>query len=130
MASVKGLECKVVALANVVVLCGHRMVDGIEVVAGDVVLLVGQEHAAENGLWTVGTPWTRHPAAASPDDILGMSVVARQGAQRGDTMWQCMNAPPVELGSTELLFAEVLEIGGRRPVARVRPPLRAIQGLG
>jgi len=130
MASVKGLECKVVALVNVVVLSGPRTVDGIEVVPGDGVLLVGQEHASENGLWTVGTPWTRHPAASSADDVLGMSVVARQGAQRGDTMWQCINAPPVELGSTELLFAEVLEIGGRRPAARVRPPLRVIEGLG
>jgi hypothetical protein len=130
MASVKGLECKVVALANVVVLCGPGSVDGIDVVPGDVVLLVGQEHAAENGLWTVGRPWTRHPAASSAEDILGLSVVVRQGARRGDTMWQCMNAPPVELGSTELLFAEVLEMEGRGASARVRPPLRVIEGLG
>ena len=130
MASVKGLECKVVALTNLVVLSGPQSVDGVWVVPNDVVLLVGQKHAAENGLWTVGTPWRRHPAAATAEDVVGMSVLVREGARRGDTLWQCVNALPVELGATELLFGEVIEVPRRRAAARVLPPLRVLRGMG
>lgn len=130
MASVKGLECKVVGLTNLVVLSGPKSVDGIQVVPGDVVLLVGQTHAAENGLWTVGTPWRRHPAAASAEGVLGLSVLVREGARRGDTLWQCMNAAPVAVDETELLFGQILETGDRRGPARVCPPLRLVRGAG
>ena len=51
--------CRVVATGNVT-LSGLRTIDGVAVVAGDRVLVAGQDEAAENGVYVAAAgTWTR-----------------------------------------------------------------------
>ena len=85
--------------------------DGITNVAGDVVLLVAQSTAAQNGLYVVGTvaageaPLTRLGAMAAGDTVLSGQITVKVGAGTlfAHTEWKNTTASGV-VGTNDLAF--------------------------
>jgi hypothetical protein len=83
--------------------------DNIANVEGDVVLLVGQTTAAQNGLYVVGTvaggtaPLTRHGSMAAALTLKSATVEIAQGAVYSHTRWFSTASAPV-IGTNDPAF--------------------------
>jgi len=100
----RGTFAQAVATTNVAALTGIVVIDGYTPSAGDVVLLVNQSTASQNGLWTVASgAWTRPANFATTSTVLGLQVFvvntgsyAAGGGVQSDTIWG-LNAPQAGL---------------------------------
>jgi hypothetical protein len=85
-------------LANIT-LSGAQTIDGVAVVAGERVLVKDQSTAADNGIYVVGTPWTRAPDANTWDELVSALVFVESGSL-GGSAWYCYIQPGGTLGVT------------------------------
>jgi hypothetical protein len=89
-------------------------VDGVSLITGDRILVAGQSDAAQNGLYQVQTvgagsngTWVRTSDANQDGEIQpGMVVMVTQGTVYADTPWKLTTNGTIEIGVTELIFAE------------------------
>lgn len=101
-------DVRVVAVGNVS-LTGLQTVDGVTLVAGDRVLLVGQTAPAENGIYVAASgAWARATDAdASAEFATNWLVSTREGSAQGDTVWQHTTNGTVTLGTTAITIAKL-----------------------
>ena len=76
---------RVVADTPVVALLGLPVIDGVQLVAGDRVLLVAQTDVRENGPWEVGGVWRR----TSDMLVTGTVATVGEGAIHASESWYC-----------------------------------------
>jgi hypothetical protein len=86
-----------------ITLTGAQTVDGVPVVAGDRVLVKDQGTAANNGIYIVGTPWTRSPDADTWDELVSAMVFVESGGQAGSAFY-CPIQPGGTLGVTAITW--------------------------
>ena len=89
-------------------------VDGVNLSAGDRVLVTGQSTASQNGLYDVATlgtgsngTWTRTPDGNQDGEIeAGMIVMVTEGTIYKDTQWKLTTNNPIIIGTTPLTFEQ------------------------
>ena len=92
------------ATTTSITLSGAQMVDGVSVVAGDRVLVKDQGTASQNGIYIVGTPWTRSPDANTWDELVSALVFVESGGL-GGSAWYCYVQPGGTLGVTAITWS-------------------------
>jgi hypothetical protein len=101
-AALAGISWKQPVLAATtgnITLSGAQTVDGVPVVAGDRVLVKDQGTASQNGIYIVGTPWTRSDDANTWDELVSALVFVESGGLAGSA-WYCYIQPGGTLGVT------------------------------
>lgn len=90
-------------------LAGLQVIDGVQLVAGDRVLVKNQASPKDNGIWIVAVGvWVRaKDADASVEVTSGMIVSVEQGLMLADTIWQLVTDGVIVLGTTDLAFQNV-----------------------
>lgn len=96
---------------------GHLSVDGVQVTAGDRILLVGQTgaNAVQNGIYVVVDEGNGGPAELTRADdfntsdkiYTGVAVTVREGTQHAHTTWRLITEGTITLDSTALQFIPV-----------------------
>jgi hypothetical protein len=82
-----------------ITLSGAQTIDTVPVVAGDRVLVKNQNDTYDNGIYIVGTPWTRSPDTNSWDELISALVFVTEGGLAGSA-WYCTAQPGGTLGVT------------------------------
>ncbi|MFN3048780.1 phage tail protein [Pseudomonas alloputida] len=100
-----------VATTGNIALAGLQAIDGVQLVAGDRVLVKSQAAGKDNGLYAAAVgAWSRTADAdASPEVTPGLVVAVEQGATLADTIWQLITDAPIILGSTALTFRDITD---------------------
>jgi len=93
-----------------ITLSGAQTIDTVSVVAGDRVLVKDQSTQSENGIYIVGTPWTRSPDANAWDELVSALVFVESGGQAGSA-WYCPVQPGGTLGVTAVTWNN-FSVGG------------------
>lgn len=93
-------------------LSGPQSIDGVALVAGDLVLVTAQAAARNNGIYVVAVgAWSRAPFANSVTKVTpGLIVGVEEGASYAETLWMLAENAPINVGVTALTFQIV---GGR-----------------
>jgi hypothetical protein len=84
-------------------------IDGITLVAGDLILVRAQTDPKENGIYVAvaGAAWTRLKDDQGDDVIRpGMVVQVREGTTLADTMWTCTSDATV-VGTDNIVYAQL-----------------------
>ena len=90
------------SLTNITSLSGLLTIDGVTLVAGDMVLVKNQTNAANNGIYTVAAgAWTRSIGADVWSEFIGAIVFVVAGTQ-GGSAWYCTAQPGGTLGVTAI----------------------------
>ena len=106
---------RVVTVTNVTLTAGApNQVDGVNLSAGDRILVAGQSTASQNGLYdvyTVGSgsngSWVRTSDANATGEIdAGMIVMVTEGLLYADTQWKLITDNPIVIGTTSLIFTQ------------------------
>ncbi|WP_103894433.1 phage tail protein [Pseudomonas sp. NFACC36] len=100
-----------------IALAGLQTIDGVNLVAGDRVLVKNQAAAKDNGIYVASSSgsWTRAADADAGAEITpGLVVHIEQGTANADSFWQLSTDAPIALGTTALIFIPAL---GRSGVA-------------
>lgn len=106
---------RVVTVTNVTLTAGApNQVDGVNLSAGDRILVAGQSTASQNGLYdvyTVGSgsngTWVRTSDANATGEIdAGMIVMVTEGLLYADTQWKLITDNPITIGTTSLIFTQ------------------------
>jgi len=96
---------KAVATANIT-LSAAQTVDGVALVVGDRVLVVGQTDAKTNGIYVVAAgAWARSADADSAAELLNAACFVSGGTAKGDTAWVC-TTDSIALGTSNLTFVQ------------------------
>jgi hypothetical protein len=106
-AALAGISWKQPVLAATtgnITLSGAQTVDGVPVVAGDRVLVKDQSTASQNGIYIVGTPWTRSDDANTWDELVSALVFVESGGLAGSA-WYCYIQPGGTLGVTAVTWS-------------------------
>ena len=100
---------RVLAIANVATLSGLLTIDGVTLVNGDRVALVGQTTASANGLYVAGTgAWTRSTDADGAGEITpGMAFFVEEGTTYADSQWRLTTNGAITIGTTSLAFGQI-----------------------
>lgn len=100
------LPCVAATTENLEDIEGLLTIDGIDLVAGDRVLVKDQETGADNGIYVAGaSTWVRAVDFNGPRDIVkGTLVLVIGGTVNGNTVFQQTAASPT-IGVTSLSFA-------------------------
>ena len=89
-----------------IALSGIQTIDGITLVAGDRVAVMGQTTGSQNGLYVVASgAWTRSTDADTSSEVFAMSFFVSEGTASGNKVYVCTTDAPISLGSTSLAFA-------------------------
>jgi hypothetical protein len=93
------------------------VIDGVTLINGDRVLVkdqgTGTDNREKNGIWIVGSTWTRASDANSSDKVSpGMFVFIEEGTANADTGWVLTNNGSIVLGTTKLDFTQFSGGGG------------------
>ena len=108
---------RVVSTSNIASLSGlATTVDGVALnTAGMRVLLTAQTTATANGIWEVQSgAWTRPTDFFTWSEVSSCIVPVQMGTRYADTLWTCTTDPPISVGSTNLVIAQV---GGRKSIS-------------
>jgi hypothetical protein len=106
---------RVITLSNVTLTGGApATVDGVNLVAGNRVLVAGQNTGSQNGLYIVQTvgagsngTWIRSSDGNADGEIeAGMIVMVTEGTIYKDTQWKLTTNDPIVLGTTALVFEQ------------------------
>lgn len=100
------LSCDAATTTNIT-LSGAQTIDGISVVAGDIVLVKDQSTASQNGIYTVSSSsWSRHSSLDSSSDYSNNFVIyVSAGTVNEKTLWiGAASLLNFSLGSTNLFF--------------------------
>ena len=106
-----GLDVKdsvrVATTANIT-LSGTQAIDGVNVVAGDRVLVKDQSTALQNGIYVVAVgSWTRASDANLSSEVTpGLFVFVEEGTANDNTGWVLSTNAPITLDTTALAFAQ------------------------
>jgi hypothetical protein len=85
---------------------GLQTIDGVTLVDGNRVLLVGQTNAVQNGLWLAHAGnWTRPTDFATGNEAQGAYVLILSGTVNGGSSWLC-NTPTAVIDTDPITFAE------------------------
>lgn len=94
-------SAQAVSTANVASLSGTTTIDGVSVVAGDIVLLTAQSTGAENGPWTIASgSWTRPLDYPTTGTVRGRVIHINQGTTYIKTLWAMLTATTVTVDTT------------------------------
>ena len=105
------VSCKVATIANIT-LTGAQTIDGIAVVAGDLVLVKNQSTASQNGVYTVASgSWARHSSLDNTSDYSDNFVVyVNSGSTNEKTLWiGAVSSTNFTLGSSNLYFQDAFK---------------------
>ncbi len=108
---VTGLAIKapcVVYTNAAITLSGEQTVNGVPVTEGDRVLVKDQADKIENGVYNVETSaWQRTGDFDGNRDVTnGTLVIVAIGTTV--TIWECTGTNPIEIGTSELTFAQTI----------------------
>ena len=100
--------CRAASAANIT-LSGEQTIDGVSVVTGDRVLLMGQTAGAENGIYVCSaSAWTRATDFDADSEVVGGTTIpVSEGTVNGDTGWRVATDDPIIIGTTSLAFSPV-----------------------
>ena len=87
-----------------ITLSGNQTIDTVAVTAGDRVLVKDQTDDYENGIYIVGTPWTRSPDADTWDELVSAMVFVESGGLAGAAFY-CPIQPGGTLGVTAITWS-------------------------
>jgi hypothetical protein len=87
-----------------ITLSGAQTIDTVPVVDGDRVLVKDQTAQADNGIYIVGTPWTRSPDADTYDEMVSAMVFVESGGLAGAAFY-CPIQPGGTLGVTAITWS-------------------------
>ena len=100
-----GLSWKQPALTGTsanITLSGLQTINGVTVVAGDVVLVKNQTNAAENGIYVASAgAWTYSVGGDTWSEYVGAIIFVTNGSLNG-TAWYCTAQPGGTLGTTAM----------------------------
>ncbi len=111
MALIQGMRWKdavrVATTANIT-LSGTQTIDGISVIVGDRVAVIGQTTGSANGIYLVASgAWTRALDADSATDVFGMTFFVSEGTTNGNKVFTMTTDAPITLNTTSLVFAQI-----------------------
>lgn len=94
-----------------IVLSAPQTIDGVNLLAGDRVLVKNQTAAKDNGIYIVGVgAWQRAPDADNSSEVTSALILSvEQGATQADTRWQLVTDGAIVLGTTALAFQNVTQ---------------------
>lgn len=97
---------RVATTANVVTLAGLLVIDGVQLKAGDRVLVRAQNSAFLNGIYVVAAgAWYRAADANHSTKVTpSLTVAVEEGTANADTQWTLTTNAPITLGTTNLAF--------------------------
>ena len=107
----QGLDVKrsvqAIAKANIT-LSGEQTIDGVALVAGDRVLVMGQTTGTENGIYVVAaSSWARSNDMAVGADASGAFTFVEKGTLNADSGWVCTNDKGAAVvGTAALAFSQ------------------------
>ena len=82
-------SCRAATTGNIT-LSGEQTIDGIDVIAGDRVLVKDQDAPAGNGIYAAAAGnWTRGPQADEWDDLVAAAIVVEEGDANADKAFLC-----------------------------------------
>lgn len=96
---------KCATTANIT-LSGEQTIDGVDTSSTDVLVMM-QDDATENGIWTSSTgSWSRRPDADGNRDLVrGSEVYVTDGTVYGNSLWSLRaDTDSVVIGTTEITF--------------------------
>ena len=107
--------CRVVAVNNINLSAAPTVLDGVNLAAGNRILVTGQNTSSENGIYkiiTLGTGvngvWARALDADETTEIkTGLIAYVSEGTVYSDTQWKLITNDPITVGSTSLTFERV-----------------------
>ncbi len=105
------VSAKTATTANIS-LSGAQTIDGISVVAGDIVLVKNQSVASQNGVYTASSSsWSRHSSLDSSSDYSNNYVVyVESGDENEQTLWiGAISSTGFTLGTTSLYFDDAFK---------------------
>lgn len=98
--------CRVATTANIT-LSGEQTIDGLNVVAGDRVLVKDQTIATQNGIYVCAVgAWSRSSDADAASDLEGAAVVVQQGTSNADTTW-VQTTDAITLGVSNIVWSQL-----------------------
>ena len=107
----QGLDVKqsvqAIAKSNIT-LSSPQTIDGVALVAGDRVLVIGQTTGSENGIYVVAaSAWSRSNDMAAGSDASGAFTFVEQGTVNSDSGWVCTNDKGAAVvGTAALTFSQ------------------------
>lgn len=103
-----GLSWKPPALTGTsanITLSGLQTINGVTLVAGDVVLVKNQTNSAENGIYVASAgAWTYSPGADVWSEYVGAIIFVTNGSLAGSA-WYCTAQPGGTLGVTAMVWS-------------------------
>lgn len=91
-----------------ITLSGTQTIDGVSVIANDLVLVKNQSTASQNGVYEVKAgAWTRVTFMDDPTEVAGAVINVNEGSTNADTIWACTTNDAITVGSTSLTFARI-----------------------
>lgn len=105
------VSCLAATTTNIT-LSGTQTIDGVSVVAGDLVLVKDQSTASQNGVYTVSSStWTRHSSLDATSDYSDNFVVyVSSGSTNEKTLWLgAVSSTNFTLGSSNLYFQDAFK---------------------
>lgn len=96
--------------ANLAALEDLLELDGVTLVAGDLVLVKNQTEEKDNGVYVASaSAWTRLKDDAGADVLRpGMLVSVREGDTLADTLWSCTSDATV-IGTDDIIFGQMID---------------------
>jgi hypothetical protein len=86
---------------------GTTTIDGVSVVAGDRVLLVGQTDPIQNGVYVVASgAWSRPATEDETTELKGAMWLVNEGATRAGTQWIVNNATAPTVGVDGIVIVQ------------------------
>lgn len=103
-------QCRAASTANVASLSGTTTIDGVSLVAGDLVLLKNQTTASQNGPWTIAAgAWTRpawYPAAGTVQAFANARFEIREGTTQAGAVFYISTAGAITIDTTSVSFTQ------------------------
>jgi hypothetical protein len=85
--------------------------DGVTLVAGDLVLVKNQTTTAENGVYVAGSSPARFAEFDTYDEHPGALIAVQEGSTQADSLWICTSNAGGTLGSTGIAFTQFSAAG-------------------
>lgn len=95
---------KAATTANIT-LAGEQTIDGVDLVAGDYVLVKNQTAPEQNGVYVVSTTaWGRSSKADTYDEMKGLYIFIENGDINGNSSWYCVASGTGTIGVSPIHF--------------------------
>lgn len=99
-----------VSLANVASRSGTTTIDGVALIAGDIVLLTAQSTGSQNGPWVIAAgAWTRPTDFAAASSVRGRLVLVVGGTVGAGQIWTLRTTTAITVDTTAQTWALAAE---------------------